>query len=1066
MKKAKFLSLLALLVMICVVATFALAACKDKETSEIKLSQTEMNLEEGDVGQLTVTVSGTDEAVSWTVAPADVVTLTRFTDKLYSVKAVKIGTAVITVKAGELSATCNVTVSEKEKVTITMGGQAVTEASVDMGESITLAASSNKGNPITAWVSSNENIATVNNGVVSALRPGKVTISAQVTASVKADLELTVNSVDGYEYYEIDVKRVGDKMDNFVGIWECWSEWGQFTQLNYDNGTVNIEFTENAGAWSNIQLMKIYEELDEGKYYKLSVDIDISVAGHITINGNAVDLQTGKHTYVVYFTGFDKYSMQFGVEGTAINIKEAKAAISNISFEEDTDRQTLVAPSFTYNETSGVITINDSNTAGVKNYILNLYKNGELVSAVSIKNSGEKIDWSKVVTGDYDAKIYAVASNSHYISSVESSAQTIHVVNEEGVRYYFHNAPPEGSEDNTEMDGGGVNAQRMPGIWTYWCSWWVTIDGNFKDNKLTVEFSNNSGLWYDTQLFYRHPGLENGKLYKIQLAIASDAEGMITFNGAEFKIVKSKESNDKLVPDLYDIYVEGSSGLTFTFVLGLNGQDNAQDIMAATMSFEIMSVNEVTKTKLQAPSFSLEADNVIKITDTNTVGVGRYELGFFKSGEQTPAVVVAVLNNEAVDLSRVPAGTYTVKLRAVAANIGYETSDWSSVADQITSTTSIIQIANGDEAVALQTPDTWIEWHDQANWTGATVKMEECMLDSSDNSLALKYSATGLSWFGVQLFKHYSTSQTNQAYRLTLKIQSSVSGSITVCGNVVTLKSGSNDVSVPFVQEGGKATIRIQFGVEKPASMIAGGEFTLSDIKVEKATQTKLSAPTFTVGSGNVITITDSQQGVGSYELGFFKSGEQNATAVVTVENGKAVDLSTVPAGTYTVKLRAVALNAGYLTSDWSTSTATIVSENEKTDIAYHEEGDSFTGWAYWDSKISADWNKWTKANCSECYMDNNGKVTMTYTVEGNGATWAMQMFYKSNVSAAQYNSSLKITASVNTTITVCGQSVELKAGEAKTVTVSNYKTEKGSAIDIQFGLKGGTFTIEDVTVA
>ncbi|MCH5156624.1 MAG: Ig domain-containing protein [Clostridiales bacterium] len=1058
MRKTKLLSLLALLVMVCVVVTVAFAACKNNGSGEIKLSQTELNLVEGGNAQLTATVTGSDEAISWSVEPADVVSLTRVTDKIYTVKALKVGTATITVKSGDLSATCAVTVSEKEVVTITLNGQAVTTASVDMGNTITLAASSNKGNAITAWTSSNENIATVANGVVSGLKPGKVTISAQVTASIKADIEVTVNSVGGYEYYEISVVKPPEALSNTPGVWECWTEWGQFAALNYDNGTVNIDFTENGGAWYNIQLFHIDTAIDAGKFYKLTFDIDSSEAGHITVNGNVVELLKGKHSYEVYFTNGNGFSIQFGVDGVGIDILEAKVAISNIQYTEDTSRVTLNAPSFTYNSDTGVITINDSNSAGVKNYVLNLYQNGKYVTGVTIAKSGDVVDWSLVISGTYQAKLKAIATNSHYIDSEESAAVEIVVVNEGGIHYTFHNEPPIGSEGNTEMDAGGATAKQTPGIWTYWSSWWVTIDGEFKNDKLTVTFSNNTGNWTDTQLFYKHPGLESGKIYKMQLEIDSNAGGRVTLNGAEFTIKEGKH--------VYDIVFTENGGTSIALVFGLNGQDTAQEIPAATMVFEIKGVTEVVASKLAAPSFTLEADNVIKITDTNTTGVGRYELGFFQGGELKTTVVV--VNNESVDLSKVAAGTYQVKLRAIAANAAYIDSDWSTVADQITSATENTPIANGEETDAYTHPGNWYEWHDQ-NWNGSTVNVSKAYIDKDG---AINYSfniVAGANTYdqAAHLYYHYSDKVVGSAYTLTLKVKSSVACTVDFCGVKKALTVGDNDISVTFNQPAqgsswnGKpigATIRIYFN--------NSGEFVLSNINVSSATQTKLNAPSFTVDSSSkVITITDSNASgsVGRYELGFFQ-GETLKTTV-TVTNGQAVALGTVPSGTYTVKLKAIAANAEYIDSDWSTTTATIVSATEKVEIGYHEEQDAFTGWAYWDSKVSADWNQWTKATCSKCEMDVNGKVTMSYTVEGTGAAWAMQMFYKSNVSANAYNSSLKITASVNTTIKVCGQSVELKANEAKVVTVTGYKSEKGSAIDIQFGFTGGTFTIEDVNV-
>lgn len=820
MKRTKTLSLLALLVMICLCVTVALAACKGDD-SGLTLDKTEVSVVEGSMATIKVDTNDTGEDIVWTVDKTDVVQIIMKNNTLCSIRGLKAGTAVLTATAGEITATCTVTVtaSNVDRVTITKDGTTVSATEVVRGETITLVATSSKGSTITGWESSDEDIATVEGGVVTGVAPGVVTITAKVSETVKGSVTVTVTAAQGDDFYELTLdKGAADAAAN-PGVWAYWTEWAAITTKNYYNGTVNLEFSNNAGNWYNLQLFYVDSTISASKYYKLTLDIDSDAAGRVTINGFVLELKTGKHSYDVYFKNGTGISMQFGVENVGIDIAEAKISISNIHFEEDTSRVTLVAPSFTYDAETGIITIQDTNSTGVKGYTLNLYQEGSLVTAVSVAKSGEEVDWSLVESGTYEAKLIAVAANVHYIDSPESAAQTIKVENEGGLHYTFDNSTP--------TDGGGARAKQTPGIWTYWSESWVSINGEFADGKLTFTFSNNAGNWYDTQLNYRHPGLENGKLYKLQLQITSNADdGRVTLNAAEFTIKKGTHT--------YDIVFTEDGGLSIQITFGLDGQNNAQEIKAATMEFVILGVEETQKTELVAPTFTLDSSNVISIVDSNQAGVVSYELGFFQ-GEELKATVT-VQHGQAVDLSTIVAGSYIVRLRAVAAaNSLFTTSVWSTSQATIESAneTVTIPVQNGDEASAVGSPDAWREWHDQ-DWCGSIVSVSKCEIDNS-GKLDLTYSVTkGSCWFGMQLFIKYSNCQAGQQYKLTMKINSSVAGNITVCGQVIELQVGNNDVDVTFTH-GDKATLSIQFGVESASSMIMGGTFSLSEISVTAA---------------------------------------------------------------------------------------------------------------------------------------------------------------------------------------------------------------------------------------
>ncbi len=127
---------------------------------------------------LTATVSpddATDKTVTWTSSNVGVATV-----KDGVVTALKIGTTTITAKAGDKTATCNITVEATPVTSVTLDK---TTASLKVKETVTLTATvkpDDATDRTITWVSSNEGIASVKDGVVTALKVGQAIITAKV----------------------------------------------------------------------------------------------------------------------------------------------------------------------------------------------------------------------------------------------------------------------------------------------------------------------------------------------------------------------------------------------------------------------------------------------------------------------------------------------------------------------------------------------------------------------------------------------------------------------------------------------------------------------------------------------------------------------------------------------------------------------------------------------------------------------------------------------------------------------------------------------------------------------
>ncbi len=145
--------------------------------TSVSLDKTSLGLTEGDTETLTATVEpsdATNKNVTWSTSDASIATVTDGV-----VTAVAPGTATITVTTVDQSktATCTVTVT----VPVTGVTLNKTRTSLYVGDTETLTATvapDNATNQAVTWTSSNPSVATVKNGVVTAVAPGIAVITA------------------------------------------------------------------------------------------------------------------------------------------------------------------------------------------------------------------------------------------------------------------------------------------------------------------------------------------------------------------------------------------------------------------------------------------------------------------------------------------------------------------------------------------------------------------------------------------------------------------------------------------------------------------------------------------------------------------------------------------------------------------------------------------------------------------------------------------------------------------------------------------------------------------------
>ena len=145
-------------------------------TGSVTLDKTTLSLAVGESVQLTATVKpddATDKNVSWTSSDESIAKVDNG-----KVTAIRAGKATITAKCGGKTAECAVT------VTVPTGSVTLdkTTLSLAVGETAQLTATVNPDDATdknVAWASSDESVAKVANGMVTAVKAGNATVSAQ-----------------------------------------------------------------------------------------------------------------------------------------------------------------------------------------------------------------------------------------------------------------------------------------------------------------------------------------------------------------------------------------------------------------------------------------------------------------------------------------------------------------------------------------------------------------------------------------------------------------------------------------------------------------------------------------------------------------------------------------------------------------------------------------------------------------------------------------------------------------------------------------------------------------------
>ena len=251
----------------------------------VSLNKNSTTLVVGGTETLTATVSpsnATNKNVTWTSSNTSVATVSNGT-----ITAKKAGSATITVKTqdGNKTATCSVTVNSNT-VSVTSVSLDKNSLTLDIGDNETLIATispSNATNQNVSWTSSNTGVATVSNGIVSAISAGTATISVKTQDGNKtATCLVTVQGA-----VEAAISETSGSGAATSGEISGWTAIG--TGDAYKDGAVKLDST-------NDYIYKL--DIFSGDISANMVELSVSINAKINLS-NGVTSVPSTNTYTV-----------------------------------------------------------------------------------------------------------------------------------------------------------------------------------------------------------------------------------------------------------------------------------------------------------------------------------------------------------------------------------------------------------------------------------------------------------------------------------------------------------------------------------------------------------------------------------------------------------------------------------------------------------------------------------------------------------------------------------------------------------------------------------------------
>lgn len=411
--------------------------------TSITLDKETVELTEGATLKLTATIlpeNATNKNIAWTSSAATVATV----DATGLVTAIAPGESIITAKTedGGKTATCKVVVKAK---TYPVTGVALDKTSAELteGDKITLKATvapENASNKNVTWSSSNASVATVDNGVITAVAPGSAVITVTTedggkTASCAVTVKARVYPVTGVTLDKSSAELVVEETlmltatiipDNATNKNIIWST-SNFAVATVQNGkvtavspgtavitvttedgnkTATCSITVKAKTYpvTGVTLDKTSAELTEGETVTLTATIAPANASNKNVNWSSSNtsvaaVANGVVTAVAPGTATITVTTEDGGKTATcvVTVKARVYPVTGVSLDKtnaeltEGDKLTLTATVTPENATNKNVTWTSSNpaVATVQNGVVTAVKAGSVIITVKTVDGGK-----------------------------------------------------------------------------------------------------------------------------------------------------------------------------------------------------------------------------------------------------------------------------------------------------------------------------------------------------------------------------------------------------------------------------------------------------------------------------------------------------------------------------------------------------------------------------------------------------------------------------------------------------------------------------------------------------
>ncbi len=566
----------------------------------------------------------------------------------------------------------------------------------------------------------------------------------------------------------------------------------------------------------------------------------------------------------------------------------------------------------------------------------------------------------------------------------------------------------------------------------------------------------------DLQVVYRSAGkdgkLETGKQYALSMDVTSSMAGSITLNGMDFTIEAGKKTTITsyfLHADDGAIHEEGDwKNIYYTGVFLLLGNlGEAGD----TIDFRIENVHwdEFTAEQLKAPTVTLSGNNATIADDVNTEGVAGYNLGLFVGDRQVYVIPDAKKGENSLgDLSKYEEAEYAVKAQAVGTDARYTDSPWSeggATINVVHGGKTEYDVIEGDENQAKALPGLWYYSSEFGGMTN--VKYASSASNTPYGEVSFEITNGG-NWHSNQLF---FVNSRLAAGRYVVKFTLAASGmegagKVHINGKIYTIENGDNAIEYRVEQNVGVTTVSIQMGepdegYQSTVSSVEKGTFTLKGFSFDAATAEKLATPTgLTIAEDGTVTITDAASNTGKvsgYKV-LFCDAESNVKYTKLVkESSSKINLNSIANGTYYLKIVAAGDGTDYLDSDASDILVSAFKVEHGTadlDLGAGEEGTCEDDWVYWSSNGEGGCTVSVSEAKYSINEDETIDVSAKFSVSGATLGYGFQLFHN-DASNFPNGTSVKVTLTatlnIDGSISLCGKTFAMKAGEAQQLEVT-----------------------------